>query len=648
MDAMSDLSIREIAIAMGVTKRWAEMRAAREHWPYCELSGTGGKQRRYSLRDLASDVQEAVLEHEAAAARATPAPDAKATAAPERSENAKAAWAAFKLAAGWRRKVAERRAEALLQVARLRQEGQSLRKARAQVASRLAAEGVRGGTTSALKRWGRMVKGVPKRDWFAFLLPEEKAARARTCIHPAAWDAFKGDYLRLERPAAESCYRRLQRRAAANPTWGMLPSLDTFMRRLADEVPAAQVVLRRGGEEALARIGPKIERDRTALAVMQAVNADGHVFDVAVKFPDGSIGRPVIVGWQDIASGKLLSWRIGKSETSDLVRLSFCDMVRQYGIPEHAYLDNGRAFASKKNTGGVPTRYRYKVKAEDPDGVITRLGVDVHWVTPYNGKAKPIERAWRDLAGDLSKRQEFAGAYLGNSPETKPENYGSRAVPYIEFLRVVADGIAEHNARDGRRSAVCEGRSLDALFSEGYARAVIKKASSVQLTMMLLASEVVPVSRSTASVTLAGNRYWSEALTQHMGKRLELRFDPDALQASVHAFTADGTYIGEVPCIAAIGYQTSTQLRDARKAQANWLKANKALRRAEEAREAARPTAVMAPIVEPEPPMAGVVALHIPRRRAPNSTSAAAANHAPSRFDDLFTRVQSERAKNAL
>lgn len=646
MSERQALTIAELAAALGVQRRWAEKRAAREAWPFTEDGARGGKRRAYRFDGLPSDVQLAILARRAREAKARA--DAEAAKCPDRTTRIADAWELFQHAPGWRKKIAERRQEALFEVANLRAQGLSLRNARERVTARLKAQGMPGGSDGALKRWGRLVKGLPRPHWLAFLMPDEKGHRELARIHPDAWAAFKLDWLRLEQPTAESCYRRLQRLAGVHTEWNPLPDRKTFERRIQREVSTPQRILAREGEEALARIGPKIERDRSDLQAMQAVNADGHMFDVAVQFPDGSTGRPVIVGWQDIASGKVLSYRIGRSETADLVRLSFCDMVRKYGIPKCAHLDNGRAFASKKNTGGVPTRYRYKVREEDPQGVITRLGVAVHWVQPYNGKAKPIERAWRDFAEDISKRPEFAGAYLGNNPTAKPENYGSRAVPLDEFLRVVADGIAEHNARTGRRSKVCDGRSFDAVFAASYAEATITKASAAQLSMLLLASDVVMVNRRTGDVTMAGNRYWSESLCAYMGQRVELRFDPEALQADVHAFELGGQYIDAVPCTFALGYETSDEARAAVRAQRAWLKANKELRRTEKERDAARSPRSLPPLSEPEPPRAAVVALHVPKRERSTVPAPAPADEGPSEFEKMFAKMQEERARNAL
>lgn len=629
-------SIVEVAAALGWTARSVRRRASREGWPCIETKMRGGTTRRYLLHDLPEEAQSAV-----AAARASIAMRAAETSAPTdpvRAQRIAEAWADFEQAEGWRRNIAEVRLDALNRVAELTAQGRALELARGRVADALSREGATGCTASALKRWGRDVKGFARVHWLALLLPEPRGHARRTTIHPDAWAAFKRDYLRLEAPSVSSSYRRLHRIAKANPAWTPLPNLRTFQRRSA-ELPARVRTLARAGTEAIERMGPKIDRDRSGLAAMQAVNADGHKFDVAVKFPNGSIGRPVIVGWQDIASGKVLSYRIGTTETAELVRLSFCDMVKEYGIPQHAYLDNGRAFAAKQNTGGTPTRYRYKVREEDPQGVLTRLGVDVHWVTPYNGKAKPIERAWRDFAADIAKRPEFAGAYVGNGPGNKPENYGSHAVPYEEFVRVVADGVAEHNAREGRRSKVCEGHSFDATFAALYANATVTRATQTQLAMLLLASEAVKVRKGTGDVHLAGNRYWSEAQCEHQGKFVELRFDPEALHAGVHVFALDGSPLGFAPCVAALGHGTSEAVRKAMAAQRSWLKKSKELLAAELARDALALPHALPPVPTPAPPSAAVVKLHIPKRKAtPVPEPAAPEQSAEERraWDELY------------
>ncbi|WP_345779457.1 transposase domain-containing protein [Thermomonas sp. S9] len=61
------------------------------------------------------------------------------------------------------------------------------------------------------------------------------------------------------------------------------------------------------------------------------------MFDLRVQLPSGTVGRPVLVAWQDIYSGKILAWRVAETLSSHLVQTTFGDVVERYGIPEHAY-----------------------------------------------------------------------------------------------------------------------------------------------------------------------------------------------------------------------------------------------------------------------------------------------------------------------
>ena len=286
----------------------------------------------------------------------------------------------------------------------------------------------------------------------------------------------------------------------------------------------------------------------------EAVNVDGHTFDVFVQWKDGRIGRPVMVGIQDVASRKLLAHRIGETESTLLTRLAFVDLFRDYGIAPHAVMDNGRAFASKALTGGALTRFRFKVRDTDATGVLTALGVTVHWTLPYRGSSKPIERAWRDLCEDIAKHPAVAGAYTGNKPDAKPENYRERAIPIAEFRAHVARRIAAHNARAGRRTEMAKGGSFDDTFAASYAVSPIGKASPEQLRQALLEAVDRRCNKETGAVTLAGNVYWSPDMVELAGEVVTLRFDPDNLHADMHVYRRTGEYFGVAGVTDATGF----------------------------------------------------------------------------------------------
>ncbi len=431
---------------------------------------------------------------------------------------------------------------------------------------------------SSFYNWEACIYGVERHDWLPYLAPRHAGSSERTDCSAQAWEFLKSDYLRPEKPSFLACYRRLERTAKAEG-W-TVPSPRTLLRRI-DELPEPLRVLAREGTDALKALYPAQTRDRSVFHALEAVNADGHKWDVFVRWPDGYVGRPMMVAFQDLYSGKMLAWRIDKSENRAAVRLAFGDLVQEFGIPDQCWLDNGRAFASKWMTGGTPNRFRFKLKDDEPVGLMTQVGVNIHWTTPYHGQAKPIERAFRDFAGDTAKHPKFAGAYTGNDPLAKPENYGSKAVPLDVFLAVVHEAVIEHNARVGRRTRVCAGRSFDDVFAESYAKSPIRKATAEQHRLWLLAAEAIRVSPKDGVIELLGNRFWAEFLHEFRGKRVVARFDPEALQLPLHVYRLDGAYLGAAACKEAVGFNDMQGAQDHNRARNAWRKGQRQMLDAE-------------------------------------------------------------------
>lgn len=641
MQGMGWHSASELAGLPGLpsTARRVNARAKREGWQSRRRVARGGGLE-YASTSLPECTQAALLIR---ARRAQSTSAAKMS----RKVPSDALWARYERATDKLRDIGKLRMEAVLSVQALMAGGLGKIKARQIVSEQLSREGhtVSAGT---IANWQKTVHGYHRGDWLPLLLPHYHGRSNTREIEPAAWDIFKADWLRPEQPSAKSCYRRLERIADARG-WE-LPSLRTMERKIERELPRAVRILARQGEEAMMRTYPAQERDRSVFDALEAVNADGHRWDVMVRFPDGEVGRPVILGWQDVYSGKILGWRLADHESSDVVRLSLADVVRRYGVPAHAWLDNGRAFASKWMTGGVPNRYRFKVREEDPEGLMKALGIEVHWVTPYHGQAKPIERAWRDFCDAIAKHPAFAGAYTGNNPANKPDNYGSRAVAWEEFERVVNEEIVAHNARTGRTAPVCKGRSFDQVFAESYARATVRKVSAGQLNLMLLAAEAVTASRQDGSVRLSGNRYWTEALAPFAGRKVVLRIDPMHLHGSAHVYTLDGDYIAEAPCIASVGFADTNAAREHARGKQQYRRGQKQILEAERRMDAAEVAAqlpTMPQEIRPEPGVVAPVFRHHAKKRAahPNVHAATGTDDAPlSASDQMITRM-SERLK---
>lgn len=424
---------------------------------------------------------------------------------------------------------------------------------------------------ATLWKWLQLVGGVPASDHLPHLAPRWQGGGKEVPVDPDVWQLVISDYLRFERPTWESCYWRAKRFAEANDR--PIPSSRTLFRKLEREIDPRLVIAKREGMDALRGTMPPQTRTVAEFQALELVNIDGHRWDVFVRMPDGRVMRPTMVAIQDIYSRKILAYRLGETESAVLTRLAFADLFKNFGIPGGCLLDNGRAFASKWITGGSKSRFRFKIRDEEPTGILTALNVKIHWAKPYRGSSKPIERAFRDIEEYVGKDPHFAGAYTGNRPDAKPENYGEKAIPFDVFERLVAAGIAAHNARGGRRTETAHGRSFDDVFNESYATAPIGQATPDQLRMALLAADEVRSDRRNGSIELYGNRYWSDELSLIAGQNVTVRFDPDNLHSEIHVYDRAGAYLVTAPILQKTGFLDVETARTRAKAEGDLKKA---------------------------------------------------------------------------
>ncbi len=249
--------------------------------------GADGGAFSYHVSLFPSEVRAALLSRAADAVQQT-----RAAAAPDARDPA---WAAFEARPAKEQEEARSRLAAIEAVDQL-----SVGMTRYAAVMMVARE--RGVSMSTLWSWIDLVKEVPIKDRLPALAPRRKGRTATAECHPAAWDYLVADYLRPEEPSFAACYHRLMD-VVAREGWAPVPSAKTLQRRIEKDIPrAARTMARKGRDTALA-IFPHQTRDRSVFAAMEAVNADGHTFDVFCRWPDGTIARPILVGVQDLYSG---------------------------------------------------------------------------------------------------------------------------------------------------------------------------------------------------------------------------------------------------------------------------------------------------------------------------------------------------------
>ena len=631
------LSLAEIAAAglpgLPTTVRGVRMLAEREGWAAARNARGDALARPRAGRGGGLEFHVTLLP--AAAQAAMQPATALLRAAPSREDR----WAAFEALPAKKKDEARRRLDILQQI-------EALAPSAGRTGAVAQVSAACGDAPSTIYAWFKAVAGIDVSDRLPALAPRHAGGQARIEIDDALQAAFASDWLRPEQPSYEACYRRAAKLAKARGV--ALPPLDAMRRRLEREVSASTIIRWRKGDEALKAAYPHQNRDRSAFHACQAYVADTHIWDVMVRWEDGDVGRPAMTAVQDLYSNKMVGWRIGRSESAELVQLAFGDAFRAFGICEMAWLDNGRAFASKSVSGGAPTRFRFKVKPGDPVGMLTALGVKIHWTTPYSGQSKPIERAFRDFAGDIAKHPAFAGAYTGPSTAAKPANYGAAVVDIATFRSIVATEIHAWNARSGRRTDVAQGRSFDDVFAASLADplTIVRRATPEQLRLCLLSAEAVTPDRRDGSIHLGGNRYWSDALVAHRQSKVIARFDPLDLYGEVYVYQLDSRFIGAAGCVEQSGFADAEAARRHSRARKAVIKGQKQLAALERQFSAAQLAAMQIEIGGDEPapsPETKIVRPVFPRHGAAGTALAAGAPPETLSFNDRLRRAEAAR-----
>jgi putative transposase len=554
--------------------------AKRNEWKSREVPGAGlrgGARIEYHISSLSEAQQTALIEYLAreqkplpavvvdsdsrdSAAGAIPATDiggaagAIVTATPEETAQIAAGtlderevrrrwyWKQFECKSAARQKEARRRAAAAAKALELIKSGC------AKMESYQAAAQEHSFSAAAVRGFVADVDGFDRAD-FAAVLIDQRCGRPRESSYSSRIDdLFRSDFLRRERPSAPSCYDRIK--PVAQREGLELPSLATIMRHLRRDLTWQAIVEAREGRKALEATYPAQERDRSVFRAMQALCADGYVFLSYVKWPDGVIARPCMVWWIDLFSGYPLAWRIDRTENLDLVRLSFGDVIEQFGIPDELYLDNGRGFAAHWMSGRIKHRFRFKLSEEEPAGIFSLLNIRVHWSIPGHPQSKVIERAHREMHDRIDKHPKLAGAMARDD-----------AVPLELFVAVLDAEMEAIRQRPGRRARNCGGKSFWEVFSESYSEGPIRKATEAQRRLCLLAAQSVTVSARDGTVRLADNRYFSEEIAALAGEKVTIRFDPQRLHDLLYIYRVTGEYVGAAQCVAPVGFNDSQAAR---------------------------------------------------------------------------------------
>ena len=361
-----------------------------------------------------------------------------------------------------------------------------------------------------------------------------------------------------------------------------------------------------------AGLGAKEWRDKTAPWILRTWEGvePGEVFfmdhrqlDCWVKYPDPTgeeefiAVRPFITGCQDARSlyFPCLHVYADQHPNSDVILETVAKAILATGFPPATfYTDRGLDFLSKGLF--APAVLQDERGKEHAHCVAFQLGCDVEKAAPYNGREKPIERSFRDVATGFDK---FLRGYCGNRPGTRPENAeAARRNPHALMSERELWGQLQHwLASDWHvrktRSRITGGRPPAEVWETRKPSSAPLSAGALVLALLRPQKEHRVVSRGPAqvggySVRFDGGLYGDPVLREHLGRRVMVKtwmhekkvaFGGKELPEAVYAFELNNRPIGRLELARPVAALAKTPeekelLRQACIARQKWTRDN--------------------------------------------------------------------------
>jgi putative transposase len=237
------------------------------------------------------------------------------------------------------------------------------------------------------------------------------------------------------------------------------------------------------------------------------------------RWPDGSPARPFIIAWREVRSRLVLGVKGYLNPSAEGVLAAFGMALERAGCaPDFAKIDNGREYAAKSFSGGQPTRYRFKVTANEQPGIMTFVGTKAEWSKPGRGQDKPIESFWRFVADRCDKAPEFQGAYCGRNPVAKPEDFDrEKAIPIALYEQKLAAVLEYFNMQHRHTGSGMDGRTPMEVYKTLSAENPRPPVQAAHLRLCKMGSAQIKPDKKETTYTLqipgyGQCRYWSEKI----------------------------------------------------------------------------------------------------------------------------------------
>lgn len=528
----------EIAKAMGRSERWVRMRADREGWTYRTAKNpkTGRSQPRYIIADLPDDVRASIF-----------LPPKEVKARPEEIMPFDRYTESERAAAYDRQEIINMRAglgtSRASFIARWNRRELEISE---ELASRVGSF-----SESTLRRWERRYRQYGLAGLcLQYSASERDRGPGELTLDEKDRELIQAYYLLPQKPPLTVALSNIQRLHGREIPYE--PA-----RRFVDSIPKPVIIRYREGEKKYSDVvEPTVRRQYTDIDAMQWVVSDHRTLDFLVVNERGKQFRPVLTAVADMRSRKLLGWWLDETPSSHTILCALEMMGRNFGAAEHILIDNGRDYRSKALNGAVVPEYIWedgvmKVERNEVEGIFTEMGTTVHYSTPYNGRSKPIERLFRDVA-DYFDRQfpSYVGSDTSSRPDEVKRYYGrfnNKSKLEVEYSLDDIRIAFEHHANWWNKTHSHSGRGMNGRTPDEVFQDTWKKHREIPEPMLrLLFSEKIPGRVLQGNgITVDGVDYYSQDLYLLKGRKVNLR-RPVMDVGEIYVYGLKGEYLGTV------------------------------------------------------------------------------------------------------
>lgn len=297
-----------------------------------------------------------------------------------------------------------------------------------------------------------------------------RARNGDTKIPDSARNVFLGWWLDENCRSAAFAIRETRRWAREEGV--ELPKSDRPFYRLAERVKEFDKRAYRDGADKPALIYPYLKRDYSSLKALALIESDHHQIDVGVRCDDEECRQvhfPWLTAWMDVRSRKVLSFELSIKDPNSLrILAAFRSAVELHGLPDAAYVDNGKDYRSSLGKHFWRDRAGRLIQSDQDDAYFENrffaLGVRVQFAQAYNAKAKLIERLFRTLIGEWQGFDSYRGALGKRTKRAVRLHSNPKTLPTIHDLEVALKAaLVEYHARPHRGRGM-NGQSPDQVF----------------------------------------------------------------------------------------------------------------------------------------------------------------------------------------